>query len=404
MKITRLETIWIDEQPNTMWLRVHTDDGLVGLGETYYVPRAVSAIVHDVFAGLLLGRNPLDIDNHWNNLFSTVNFFGYAGAEARAISAVDVALWDIFGQYAGQPISVLLGGRNRDRVPIYNTCVSHGRYQDFHAWREGRAGELAQDLLREGITAMKIWPFDQFGASLGGPIGRRAGAEAVGPVTHVLTPEDLRKGVAYVEDIRRAVGDRMQIAIEGHARWDLPQAARIARALEPLGILWLEELMPPDNAESYRRLKASTTIPICASERLFTRFGFRQIIETNAADIIMPDIAWTGGLTETRRICSLADSYYLPVTTHDTIGPVALWSAAHLMLHIPNAMVMETVRAYYRGWYSEVVTDAIPISDGMLSLPDAPGLGTKLRAEVLRRSDAHVETSDERHRYDPSKA
>jgi galactonate dehydratase len=404
MKITRLETIWIDEQPNTMWLRVHTDDGLVGLGETYYVPRAVSAIIHDVFAGLLLGRNPLDIDAHWTNLFSTVNFFGYAGAETRAISAVDVALWDILGQHTGQPISVLLGGRARDRIPVYNTCVSHGRFQDFHAWREGRAGELAQDLLRNGIAAMKIWPFDQFGASLGGPIGRRAGAEAVGPVTHVLSTEDLRKGVGYVEDIRRAVGDRMQIAIEGHARWDLPQAARIARALEPLGILWLEELIPPDNVESHRRLKSSTTIPLCASERLFTRFGFRQIIETNAADIIMPDIAWTGGLTETRRICSLADSYYLPVTTHDTIGPVALWSAAHLMLHIPNAMIMETVRAYYRGWYSEMVTDAIPISDGMLSLPDAPGLGTKLREEVLRRPDAHVESSDERHRYDSSKA
>lgn len=404
MKITRLETIWIDEQPNTLWLRVYTDDGLVGLGETYYVPRAVSAIIHDVFAGLLLGRNPLDIDAHWNNLFSTVNFFGFAGAETRAISAVDVALWDILGQHAGQPISVLLGGRSRDRVPVYNTCVSHGNYRDFHAWREGRAGELAQDLLREGITAMKIWPFDQFGASLGGPIGRRAGAEAVGPMTHVLAPEDLRKGVAYVEDIRRAVGDRMQIAIEGHARWDLPQAVRIARALEPLGILWLEELIPPDNAESYRRLKASTAIPICASERLFTRFGFRQIVETNAADIIMPDIAWTGGLTETRRICSLADSYYLPVTTHDTIGPVALWSAAHLMLHIPNAMIMETVRAYYRGWYSEVVTDAVPISDGMLSLPDRPGLGTKLREEVLRRPDVHVEASDEHHHYDSSKA
>jgi len=404
VKITRLETIWFDEQPNTLWLRVHTDDGLVGLGETYYVPRAVSAVIHDVFAGLLLGRDPRDIDAHWTALFSTVNFFGFAGAEMRAISAVDVALWDILGQHTGQPICVLLGGRARDRVPIYNTCVSHGRWQDFHTWREGRAGELARELLQDGITAMKIWPFDQFGASLGGPIGRRAGAEAVGPVTHALSPEDLRKGVSYVEDIRRAVGDRMQIAIEGHARWNLPQAARIARALEPLGILWLEEMIPPDNAEAYRRLKSCTAIPICASERLFTRFGFRQVIEQNGADIIMPDIAWTGGLSETRRICSLADSYYLPVTTHDTIGPVALWSAAHLMLHIPNAMIMETVRAYYRGWYNEVVTEAIPISDGMLSLPDAPGLGTKLRDEVLRRPDVHVESSDERHHYDASKA
>jgi L-alanine-DL-glutamate epimerase-like enolase superfamily enzyme len=223
-------------------------------------------------------------------------------------------------------------------------------------------------------------------------------------VTHVLGLEDLRKGVRYVEDIRKAVGDRMQVAVEGHARWDLPQAVRIARALEPLDVMWLEEMIPPDNVESYRRLKASTRIPLCASERLFTRFGFRQFIETDAADIIMPDLAWTGGLTETRRICALADSYLLPVTTHDTIGPVALWSAAHLMLHIPNAMIMETVRAYYKGWYNDVMTDAIPISNGMLSLPEAPGLGTRLRDEVLRRPDAHVERSDNQHRFDLSKA
>ena len=138
MKITRIETIWLDDQPNTTWVRIHTDDGLIGLGETFYVPRAVSAIVHDVFANLLLGRSPFDIENHWQNMFSTVNFFGFAGSETRAISAVDVALWDIVGQYTGQPIYNMLGGRSRDRIQIYNTCVSHGPHQDFHTWREGR--------------------------------------------------------------------------------------------------------------------------------------------------------------------------------------------------------------------------------------------------------------------------
>jgi galactonate dehydratase len=404
MKITRIETIWIDEQPNTLWVRLHTDDGLIGLGETYYTPRAVSAIIHDVFATLLLGRSPLDIENHWTNLFSTVNFFGFAGAETRAISAVDVALWDIVGQYTGQPIYNLLGGRNRERVPVYNTCVSHGHIQDFHRWRyENRTGELAAELLQQGIKAMKIWPFDQFGASLGGPIGQRAGAEAVGPVTHFLSKEDLKKGLSYVEDIRRAVGDKMEIAIEGHARWNLPEAVKIARALEPYDILWLEEIIPPDNIDAYARLKAETRVPLCVSERLFTRFGFRQVVEKHVADMVMPDMAWTGGITETRKICALADTYYLPVTLHDTIGPVALWSAAHMMLHIPNALIMESVRAYYQGWYNDVMTDAVPIADGMLSLPGKPGLGVALREEILSRSDVHREVSDEQHKFDPSK-
>ncbi len=403
MKITRLETIWFDEQPNTLWVRIHTDDGLIGLGETYYVPRAVSAMIHDVFATLLLDRNPLDIENHWNNMFSTVNFFGFAGTESRAISAIDVALWDILGQYTGQPIYTLLGGRSRERIQIYNTCVSYGQQRDYHTWFEGHSGELAQDLLAHGINAMKIWPFDQFGVSLGGPIGQRAGVGAVGPVGHFLSKENLKKGLSYVEDIRKAVGDQMEIAIEGHARWNLPEAAKIARALEPYDVMWLEEIMPPDNVESYVRLKAETKIPLCVSERLFARFGFRSVVERNAADIIMPDMAWAGGISETRKICALADTYYLPITSHDTIGPVALWSAAHLMLHIPNAMIMETVRSYCDGWYADVMTDRIPISDGMLSLPEKPGLGTALRPEILSRADVHIEVSDFQNRYDSSR-
>lgn len=403
MKITRIETIWLDEQPNTTWVRIHTDEGLIGLGETYYVPRAISAVVHDVFANLLLGCDPFDIEKHWQNMFSTVNFFGFAGSETRAISAVDVALWDIVGQYTGQPIYNLLGGRCRESIRIYNTCAGHGAYQDYQTWRDGHAGELAEDLLKSGIKAMKIWPFDQFGTSLGGPVGQRAGAEAVGPVTHYLSKENLKKGISYVEDIRNRVGDKMEIAIEGHARWNLPEATKIARALEPYDIMWLEEIIPADNIESYARLKADTIIPLCVSERLFTRFGFRQVVEANAADIIMPDMAWTGGLTETRKICSLADTYYLPVTSHDCIGPIAVWSATHLMLHVPNALVVETVRAFYRGWYNEVMTEPLPVSDGMISLSDKPGLGTALREEVLDRPDVHLEFSDEQHRYDPSK-
>ena len=402
MKITKLETVWIDEQFNTLWLRIHTDEGLIGLGETYYVPRAVAAVIHDVFANLLLGRDVFDIENHWNNMFSTVNFFGFAGAEMRAISTVDVALWDLVAQYLGQPIYNLLGGRNRDRIRIYNTCVSHGPHQDYHAWMEGRAGQLAEELLAAGIRAMKIWPWDQFGVSLGGPIGRRAGVGAVGPVGHYLSPADLARGLEPVKQIRQAVGDQMEIAIEGHARWNLPVAIKIGRALEPYDVLWLEEIIPPDNVDSYARLASETKVPLCVSERLFTRFGFRQVVEKQAAHIVMPDMAWTGGLSETLKIVAQADTYYLPFTTHDTIGPVALWSAAHLAAHAPNAMIMETVRGYYEGWYKDVMTEELVIRDGHLEFPTRPGLGTALRPEVLQRSDAHIEVSDLTHRKDVS--
>ncbi len=385
MKITRLETIRLGRHPHSLWLRIHTDNGLIGLGETSYAPRAVSAFIHDQLAPLLLARSPLDIERHWHTMFAAVNAYGYGGAETRAISAVDIALWDIAGQYTGQPIYNLLGGRSRDRIPIYNTCLGHGPCQDARAWTEGRAGQLAEDLFRQGISAMKIWPFDLPPE----PADTETGAP--GPVRHYLDNETLKRGVACVEEIRATVGDRMQIAIEGNARWNLPAAIAIARALEPYNIMWLEEMIPPDNVESYARLKAESRIPLCVSERLFTRFGFRRVVEANAADIIMPDISWTGGISETRKICAQADIYYLPITGHDATGPVVLWAAAHLMLHIPNAMCLETVRAYYDGWYNDVVTERIPINDGMLSLPQKPGLGVALREEVLSWPDARIE-------------
>jgi galactonate dehydratase len=417
MKITRIETIrvepvpdavWKQTRPNSrqaspanLWVRIHTDTGLIGLGETYYAPRAVSAMIHDILAPLLIGRDPLDIENHWNNMFSLVNFFGYAGAEMRSISAIDIALWDIAGQHSGQPIYNLLGGRNRDRIPVYNTCVGYGKHPDYAAWTGGRAGELARDLLDHGIKAMKIWPFDRFGWTLAGPTDPRGkvilfGEEtAIGVQTHFLSNDDLKQGVAVVEDIRRAVGDKISIAIEGHARWDLPTSVRIARALEPLDVMWLEEIMPPDNPEAFARLKSSTRIPLCQSERVFTRFGFRQFIERNSADIIMPDLSWCGGITEARKIASYADTYFLPITTHDCIGPVALWAAAHLMMHIPNAMIMEMVRGFVEGWYNDVVTDQIKVEDGYLSLNGKPGLGISLRPEFADGDQTQVEVSTE---------
>jgi galactonate dehydratase len=193
MKITKLETIWLDAHSHTLWLRIHTDDGLVGLGETYYAPRAVAALIHDVLANLLIGRQAFDIEQHWANMFATVNFFGFAGAEMRAMSAVDIALWDLVGQYTGQPIYSLLGGRVRDRIMVYNTCSNWGQYPDYEAWNRD-AGALAEDLLRSGISAMKIWPFDKLGASIATPPGQRVSIQAAGPLAHYISPEAMREG------------------------------------------------------------------------------------------------------------------------------------------------------------------------------------------------------------------
>ncbi len=417
MRIRRIETIRLEPEPeaaweashprsrqaapSNCWVRIHTDDGLVGLGETYYAPRAVSAVIHDQCAPLLLGRSAFDIENHWQNLASLASFAGTGGAEMRAISAIDIALWDLLGQHLGQPIYNLLGGRSRERVPVYNTCVSSGRHPDFHDWTEGRAGALAVDLLKSGYKAMKVWPFDRCGWTLGGPeeSGPASRCRAHDPWSgpgrraHTLADDDLAYGLGVLESIRAATKGEMRIAVEGHARWDLNSAVRIARAIEPFDPLWLEEIMPPDDADAFVRLKAASRVPICQSERLMTRFAFKTIIERAACDIIMPDVVWCGGLTEMRKIAILADAHVLPVTSHDTVGPVALLAAAHLMLHIPNAMIMEVVRGYLSGWYGEILDQPFLVEDGHLRLGSAPGLGAALRPEVLANPRARTEVS-----------
>ncbi|MBI3971013.1 MAG: mandelate racemase/muconate lactonizing enzyme family protein [Chloroflexi bacterium] len=407
MKITRIETIRASAHPRLLWVQVHTDTRLVGLGETYYVPGAVAAVIHDVAAPLLLGEDPLDIERHWATFFAVTNYYGYAGAEMRALSALDIALWDIKGQACGQPIYGLLGGRVRERIRVYNTCASYGPvhgwaaaagipasarghdaaaagtagghrdYRDYEASHE-RPGELARDLLAMGISAMKIWPFDRFARASGG---------------QYISPEELNAGLAVVQQIREAVGDRMEIAIELHAKWNLPSAIRIAHALEPYHILWFEDAMTPDPVDDLARLVQETRVPICVSERLFTRYAFRQVLERRAAHIVMPDIIWTGGISEGKKIAAMAEAYHLPIAPHDCTGPVNVFACAHLCASCPNAMIMETVRAFYLGYYEEVVTPSIDVRDGHLHFPDAPGLGIRLRPAFLARPDVHVQST-----------
>ncbi|MDA0323772.1 MAG: mandelate racemase/muconate lactonizing enzyme family protein [Verrucomicrobia bacterium] len=387
MKLTRIETVRSTDFPNLLWVRLHTDDGLVGLGETFYVPSAVECVIHDFAAPLLLGQSAFDRERHWQALFSYANFFGHAGAEMRAVSALDLALWDLLGQHTGQPVLNLLGGQTRDSIRVYNTCVDTPRYADQTGFLE-TPGELAQSLLAQGITAMKIWPWDRFApqmqvAAVTGP----AGWSAVGPVGHDLLPAQLAQGLWTVQEIRRAVGDKMQIALEGHSRWDVNCALRIARAVEPYDILWMEDFMQPDSAPDLARLVRESRVPQTVSERLFTRHGYRPVLDANAAHIIMPDLIWTGGISEALKIATLADTHHLAIAPHDCTGPVNLFACLHLCAAVPNAMIMETVRGFCEGYYREVATPDAPIHEGSARLDQfGPGLGVKLRDDFLGRA------------------
>jgi galactonate dehydratase len=393
MKITKIETIRLAEHPNLLWVHIHTSDGLKGVGETFYIPAAVEAVIHDFAAPLLLGKSGFDREKHWQNLFSSANFFGFAGAEMRAISAIDIALWDLLGQHLGQPIFNLIGGKFRESISVYNTCVNTPKYRDQDGFLDD-PGALARSLVDQGYSQMKVWPWDRFApqiesTALTGP----AGWSAMGPVGHHLTPGDLKQGLWTVQEIRKAVGDKIEIAIEGHSRWDVNCALRIARALEPYDVIWMEDIIQPDSAGDLRRMAQETRIPQCVSERLFTRFAYRDILEQQAAHIVMIDLIWTGGITESIKIATLADTYHLPVAPHDCTGPVNLFAALHLCAAIPNAMIMEVVRGFCEGYYLDLIDCPLTIREGRAHFDFGPGLGVKLRDEIWARKDLQLKVS-----------
>jgi L-alanine-DL-glutamate epimerase-like enolase superfamily enzyme len=287
----------------------------------------------------------------------------------------------------GQPLYNLLGGRCRESIRIYNTCVNTPRYADQDGFLQ-RPADLAEALLAQGITQMKIWPWDQFAPQMTGdrPTGP-AGWSAVGPVGHDLSAQELRQGLHVVEEIRRAVGDRMAISIEGHSRWDLNAALRIARALEPYDVTWMEDIIQPDSVDDLARLVRETRVPQCVSERLFTKYAFRELLDRQAVHIVMPDLIWTGGVTETVKIATLADAHHLPIAPHDCTGPVNVFACLHVCMAVPNVMVMETVRGFYDGYYRDIVTTPLSIREGHAFLDATPGLGARLRPELLARPD-----------------
>jgi galactonate dehydratase len=399
MKVTKIETIRYSPQPNILWVRLHSEDGFIGLGETFYLPSAVEAVVHDTIAGFVIGQSAFNIERIWDEFFSYSNFFGFAGAEMRALSAIDIALWDLIAQSTGQPVYNLMGGRTRDQIPVYNTCVNGGPHLDYNGFME-RPGQLAKNLLAQGIKAMKIWPFDRFAPRFKNQVViGPAGYHAMGPSGSHLSPRDLEAGLRTIVEIRDVVGSDMDIMIEGHCRWDLNCAIRIAKALEPYDVRWIEDIIKPESVADLARLVSETRVPQCVSERLFTRYAFREVLEARAAHVIMPDLIWTGGITEGRKIAILADTYHLPIAPHDCTGLVALLANLHICAVSTNAMIVETVRGFYEGWYRDVYTENVQIQDGAAAIPSASGIGTSLKEEMLADAQTSIRVTTEVNRF-----
>ena len=368
--VEAIETVRWKAQPNLLWARIHTSAGAIGLGETYYIPQAVEHVIHDLAADLLLGQPAGAISSQWTALFSCTNFFGFAGAEMRALSALDVALWDALGQVTGVPVYQLLGGANRQSVQAYNTCVNAGPNRDWdHA-----VDKFAPQLVARGST---------------GP----AGWSSMGPVGSYLSFGDLASGLSMLERARDRIGSSFELLVEGHSRWDVNMAIRICRALEPINVLWVEDICQPDSAEDLARLVRETRVPQAVSERLISRFAFREVLRHQAAHVVLVDVAWTGGLSEAKRVADLASTYHLSFAPHDCTGPVTALANLHLAIAQPNCIGVEVVRGFVDGYYRQVLDTPLHLDNGRLAIPDKPGLGAALSADFLAQDDVEVRLS-----------
>jgi L-alanine-DL-glutamate epimerase-like enolase superfamily enzyme len=396
MKITALETLRLGEFPNLVWVRLYTDEGLVGLGETFFGASAVEAYLHDTVAPKLIGKDPRQIEARNASLG---NYLGWrsAGVETRGNSAIDLALWDLFGKAVGLPVCEALGGRSRDRIRVYNTCAGYryvrdaraqavanwhlgeqgGPYEDLDAFLS-RADELAHSLLEQGITGMKIWPFDIAAE-------RTAGWD--------ISPAELDTALEPFRKIRRAVGDRMDIMVEFHSLWSLPMAKKLAARLAEFDTYWHEDPFRLDNIGDLAEYARHSKAWVCASETLAYTHSFREYLETGAAGVVMLDLSWCGGLSEARKIAGMAEAWHTPVAPHDCTGPVVYMASCHFSLHARNALIQEAVRAFYTGWYRELVTALPEVVDGEVNVAQTPGLGLELLPGLEKRADAVVRRS-----------
>lgn len=369
MKITDIRTAVI--KGNFPWnlIRVYTDTGVVGLGEAYWGPGVTDVV--ESLKRVLYGKDPMEVDKLWTHMMQAMSGAGtVAGTVVAAISGVEIALLDIAGKHLKTPVYQLLGGKFRDRVRIY---------ADSHAEALSKPGdwrERALQVRERGFDAIKF-DLDNIQPNLSPDRYNRA-----------LTKKEISRMVDVVAEVTEVLGSDVDLALDCHWSYNAIDAIRLARALEPFELLWLEDPTPPDNADALALVTRSTRTPICTGENLYTRHGMRLFIEKGACHIIQPDIPRCGGLLESKRIADLADMYYIPFAAHNVCTPIGTLASAHVCAAIRTFLVLEFHSQDIPWWDAMVYREDDPlIKNGRITLDDKPGLGLELNDEVCR---AHV--------------
>jgi galactonate dehydratase len=370
-------TPWIVKAEGTffgefLFVEVQTDEGVSGWGEVTTSTRAANRAVASTLRHLnelLIGEDPMRIESLWNRMFRNFTYMGSRGAATLAISGIDIALWDLKGKALGVPIYDLLGGRVRDDVLLY----THPDQTKFTS-KEAIVEEI-RGILESGHTALKFDPFPH----LNGPTIRRNGY-----LDGELGRKAERIGAELTALIRETTGPDIELLIDAHGRFNVPTAIRMCNTLEDAGAIdWFEEPVPPESYHALRQVREKVSVPISIGERLHTRWEFVHILENELADYIMPDVTWTGGISELKKISVMAEAYYIPISPHDASGPINVVAGSHVMITVPNFYRLET-SLHDLSSYNKFIQDPLDNAGGSLKLTGGPGLGIEMNTEFLR--------------------
>ena len=388
MKITTVESFVHADFPNIIYIKIGTDAGVYGIGESYYFGRTVATFVEEFVAPTLIGLDPANIESISRKLTTYIGALS-SGVEMRAKSAVDIALWDIKGKVEKKPIYQLLGGQSK-QLTIYNTCAGRGymrksdqdssawgisdkndQYEDLQAFLTD-AGALAKELLAEGIGGMKIWPFDIYAE-------KNYGAD--------ISDEDLKKGLIPLQKVRDAVGEKISLMLELHALWSPVAAKKIFEATKDLNLTWIEDPIYPDLLDDYAILRGNGYAPIAHGETVSSMTRVNSLLKNDYIDVLTLDLGWCGGFTAGIKFSEAAKKYGKSIAPHDCSGPIGLIAGTHLSTAYENALVQETSRASLRTWYPMVATTLPTISNGKIALGEGFGLGTDLTTAFTSSSN-----------------
>lgn len=358
---------------------IDTDEGISGWGESSNVPRNTSLLVGrgvEAVRDVLIGQDPANIEKLWNNVYRKYNYLGSRGFPTTILSGIDIALWDIKGKATGRPVYDLLGGKVREDIRLY----ANGWFGGCSTPEEYAAA--ARRTVDEGHDALKMDPFLEMGP------------RHTDYIDGYITPDGEELGYDITKAVREAVGPKVEVLIDAHGHYNVPNAVRIGnRLFDESQIGWFEEPLPPESFKGLKSVREQLRAPMCVGERLFTRFDFLPVLEGGLADYLMPDVTWTGGISELKKIATMAEAYYVPVSPHNAQGPGQILAGAHTMMTVPNFYKLEHATGFKPG-YDHFLQEPLQWEANKLKLWDRPGLGVDLDMDKVKAAvhpDWHVD-------------